>query len=210
MAHYLESLLSEQEKILHISRQHWFVLASSIFFEIAAILVILTVAVIVALIPVPVAPLVIVVVGFILILIPIATMTRDILIWTNRQYLITNRRVIQISGIINKDVTDSSLEKVNDIHLVQSVFGRIFNYGDLEILTASELGANSFRRIDHPVNFKTDLLDAKENLEHGDLAPVEPRQDIPALIAKLKELREQGTLTEEEYLKKKAELLAKI
>src|SRR3970040_80145 len=61
-----------------------------------------------------------------------------VLIWWNRQYVITSRRVIQVSGTFNKRVTDSSLEKVNDVKMVQSFFGRLFDFGDLELLTASE------------------------------------------------------------------------
>ncbi len=74
--------------------------------------------------------------------IPLVDMLRHILDWTNRQFIITNRRVIQVSGFINKNVTDSSLEKVNDVKLAQSFWGRLFDYGDVEILTASELGTN--------------------------------------------------------------------
>ncbi len=52
---------------------------------------------------------------------------------------------MQISGIFNKSVIDSSLEKVNDIKMDQSALGRMFGYGDIEILTASELGVNLFK-----------------------------------------------------------------
>ena len=41
--------------------------------------------------------------------------------------------------MLNKTSTDSSLEKINDARLNQSVFGRIFGFGDLEILTASDI-----------------------------------------------------------------------
>jgi uncharacterized membrane protein YdbT with pleckstrin-like domain len=67
-------------------------------------------------------------------------MINDILVWSHHQYIVTNWRVLQISGIFNKNVIDSSLEKVNDVKMTQSFFGRIFNYGNVEILTASELG----------------------------------------------------------------------
>jgi hypothetical protein len=40
---------------------------------------------------------------------------RDDIIWTSRQYIVTDWRVIQISGVFSKEVTDSSLEKVNDV-----------------------------------------------------------------------------------------------
>jgi uncharacterized membrane protein YdbT with pleckstrin-like domain len=136
-------------------------------------------------------------------------MTRDILHWTNKQFIITTRRVMQISGIFNKNVTDSSLEKVNDVKMTQSALGRLFGYGDVEILTASELGANLFRRIKDPVRFKTAMLNAKEDLERGDESR-HTEDDIPDLIAGLERLRRQGVLSEEEYQQKKGELLARM
>jgi uncharacterized membrane protein YdbT with pleckstrin-like domain len=136
-------------------------------------------------------------------------MMRDILDWTNRQFIVTNRRVVQISGILNKNVTDSSLEKVTDVKLEQSAFGRLFNYGDIEILTASEFGVNLFRRIEEPIIFKIAMLNAKERLEQGDGA-VQPTEDILEIIASLDRLRDLGILSEEEFKKKKAELLARL
>ncbi|MEW5871416.1 MAG: PH domain-containing protein [Chloroflexota bacterium] len=207
--HYIDSLLGEREKIVHTARQHWFILARNILAEIIVIFLIFIGTIIASFtiqskIPLPI----IVLIGFVLMLLPIITMTRDILVWSNRQFIVTNRRVIQISGVINKNVTDSSLEKVNDVKMEQSAFGRMFNYGDIEILTASELGANLFKRIEKPVKFKTAMINAKENLERG--ATVAPREDIPALINQLDQLRQQGALTEEEFQQKKNDLLAKL
>ncbi len=45
---YLESMLSEHEKILYATRQHWFLLISSILFEIILILIFLAAIVTVA------------------------------------------------------------------------------------------------------------------------------------------------------------------
>ena len=206
---YLESLLGEQERIIHSARQHWFILTSSIFLEVVLILIILAATVTAAIAMQPFA-LLIVVIGFALLFMPFATMTRDILLWSNRQFIVTNRRVIQISGVFNKIVTDSSLEKVNDVKMEQSAMGRMFDYGDIEILTASELGANLFQRISQPIAFKTSMLNAKERLERGEDITFHSKEDIPGMIAKLDQLRQQGILTTEEYQKKKAELLSRI
>jgi uncharacterized membrane protein YdbT with pleckstrin-like domain len=143
-------------------------------------------------------------------LIPIITGTRDILVWANHQFIITNRRVMQITGIINKNVIDSSLEKVNDVKMEQSIFGRLFDYGDIQILTASELGVNLFRRIDDPIHFKTAMLNAKATLESNQAVVMDSSPKIPALIAQLAELRRQNVITEEEFQAKKAALLAKL
>ena len=145
-------------------------------------------------------------------LVPVIGMIRDILVWRNNSYVVTNRRVMRISGVLGKDVLDSSLEKVNDVKLTQSFFGRIFGYGDIQILTASELGADLFHQINDPIRFKTAMLNAKEKLtiDEMDLEVLRGNNDIPSMIEKLDNLRQRGILSEEEFQRKKAELLAKM
>ncbi len=208
MAGYVESLLGEREKIILIAHQHWFILVRAIVFEIVIILILIALTITAGAYLSEFA-LLIGAVGTILLLLPLSTMMRDILDWTNRQFIVTNRRVVQISGILNKNVTDSSLVKVTDVKLEQSAFGRLFNYGDIEILTASEFGVNLFRRIEEPIIFKIAMLNAKERLEGGDGA-VQPAEDILEILASLDRLRDLGILSEEEFKKKKAELLARL
>lgn len=214
---YLKSLLGENEEVLLVSRQHWFVLFKNILLELIAILIVVGV-VTVAQIYLPNYPIGY---GYFLVILPLISMLREYMIWWNRQLVITNRRVIQISGIINKNVIDSSLEKVNDVKMVQSFWGRLFHFGNVEILTASELGANMFKKITNPIRFKTTMLNAKSHLEMeqagaflekvGDIEPNEtPSSDIPALIERLGALHEKGILSTEEFEKKKAELLSKL
>jgi uncharacterized membrane protein YdbT with pleckstrin-like domain len=207
---YVDNLLGEHEKILMVARQHWFTFLQAILVEILFIVVILIiVTVLLILLPYKILAL-----GYFLLIIPFVGMARDFVDWSSRQYIISNFRVIQVSGIVNKNVIDSSLEKVNDVKMGQSFFGRIFNYGDIEILTASELGVNLFRHIGNPVHFKTTMLNAKERLEHEGSRPEETeeadRSDIPALIEQLDNLRQRGVLSEEEFQKKKADLLTKM
>jgi uncharacterized membrane protein YdbT with pleckstrin-like domain len=204
---YLDELLGTNERILLKTRQHWFILFSSIALEI--LLIIILIGAVIAFAITTASPLV--TVGFVLVLVPLAGMLRDILIWYNRQYIVTNRRVIQISGIFSKDVVDSSLEKVNDVKLSQSFFGRLFDYGDVEILTASEVGANVFKRIGDPVKFKTAMINAKEQLGFNEARPgFRAEEDIPTLIAKLDDLRKKGILSDAEFQEKKAEMLKKM
>lgn len=205
---YIQSLLGERENILLVSRQHWFLMARAVILEAVAILIIIAAAATFAIF-FPAFGWIIAAVAMILLLIPLATLIRDVLVWFNRQYIITNRRVMQISGVFNKNVTDSSLEKVNDVKMVQSALGRVFDYGDIEILTASELGVNLFRWIDHPVQFKTTMLNAKARLE-GYEEKKSRGDDIPDLIEQLDQLRQRGILTEAEFQEKKSQLLSKL
>lgn len=202
---YIEKVMGENEHILVMTRQHWFVLFGNIVLEIVLMAVIIA-AVVIAIPFYPQAWI-----GFILVLVPLIGMLRDIAIWRNRDYLITNRRVIQINGVFDKEIIDSSLEKVNDVKMSQSFFGRMFGFGDIEILTASELGVNLFHEIANPVEFKTAMLNAKEQLGFDEMSSrVKTIEDVPGLIAKLDGLRKQGIVTEAEFQKKKAELLAKM
>ena len=91
----------------------------------------------------------------------------------------------------------------------QSALGRMFGYGNIEILTASELGVNTFKHIENPVGFKQAMINAKERLDYGETE--QPKEDgIPQLIAQLENLRQQGILTNEEFIQKKIQLLARI
>jgi len=208
MAGYIESLLGDREKIILISRQHWFIMVSAIVLEIILILILIALTIIVATF-LPEFALLIGAIGTILLLLPLTTLVRDVLDWMNRQFIVTNRRVIQISGILNKNVTDSSLAKVTDVKMEISALGRLFNYGDIEILTASEFGANLFRRIEEPINFKTAMLNAKEDLVQGE-RDLQQTDDFFEIIASLDRLRELGIISDQEFNQKKADLLARL
>lgn len=205
---YVQRMLGEHERVVFSTHQHWIVLASSFIVNLLlALLVILVTGIVWGPLAFPL--------GWataVLVVIPIARFVYHYLIWYNREYIITNRRVIQISGVLNKNVFDSSLEKVNDVKMSQSLLGRIFDYGDVEIMTAAEEGENLFRRIQGPLKFKTAMLNQKEALGMGDVpmgaAPRTP--DVPTLIENLAQLRKQGLITEEEFQRKKQELLQRI
>jgi hypothetical protein len=165
--------------------------------------------------------------------VPAFELVRIFLDWLNERYIITNRRVIEVGGIINKHVRDSALEKVNDVDMTQSIVGRLLGYGTVQIITGSDIGVNMFRRISNPVRFKREMLNAKEEL-HKATAPAKSEEptppgppvesekapapapdsaagaSIPNLIVELAELRQQGIISEEEFQAKKKELLDRL
>ena len=205
---YLKSLLGENEQILFVTHQHWLVLAGEIISE-----VLLSVAVVVLVSLIWAFWLLnpLVALGYLLLIFPLISLCRDVLVWSNRKFVVTNRRVIQIAGVFSKNVTDSSLEKVNDVKLTQSFLGRMLGYGDIEILTASELGVNKLSHIGRPIQYKTTMINAKEKLETpAAAAPVRPLPNLADLLAQLDTLRQHGVLTEAEFQIKKAELLKKM
>lgn len=206
---YLESILGGDEHIVFLTRKHWMVIAGTVI--VAAILSVIIIAAAVILIT-PSAGVSLLL--LLLLIIPIGRLITTYLNWWNEQYIVTTARIIQIKGLFNKHVIDSSLEKVNDVVMDQSVLGRLLGYGDIEILTASEIGVNRLRQIANPIRFKTTMLDQKHGMSdengvhrHGQ----NPEQrSVPELIEDLAALRDQGVITEEEFLAKKAQLMGRL
>ena len=86
--------------------------------------------------------------------------------WWAQDYLITNRRLMKVTGIFNKDASSNSLEHINDAVLHQNVLGRILNYGNVDILTASgELARDFFHMLQGAKEFKRVLTSQKHALE---------------------------------------------
>jgi membrane protein YdbS with pleckstrin-like domain len=183
---YARNLLSRGEEVVFESRQHWFaVLGENWQFLILALLAFagliwlgtnpvlgnatldgfLTILVVVAL------------------LISLGRIALKVWSWRNQEYLVTTRRLIKAEGIFNKDMADSSLEKINDAHLTQSWIGRIFDFGTLDILTAADesAGIQDYYMLADPVRFKIAMLNQKEKVERPDLAPP-PRMQAPSAI----------------------------
>ena len=166
---YLDNRLASGEELLRREHQHWFVVAAnarySIFAFIGAIALILLSG------AVPNDPngqgirqfigyvVLILVVGGLL------SLAWQILKWQNEEFAVTSRRVLKTEGVLSKQLIDSSLEKINDAILTESVFGRMFGFGDLEILTASESGISRLRMLRDADGFKRAMLDAKHELE---------------------------------------------
>ncbi len=87
------------------------------------------------------------------------------LLWWTEEYIVTNRRLMKVSGVVNKRSADSSLEKINDAILTQRFWGRVFNYGDLDILTAADQTVDSYRMLNAAPHFKITMLNEKHSLE---------------------------------------------
>ena len=144
----------------------------------------------------------------------------DYLRWTATIYVLTDRRVLSIFGIVNKRSFDSSLDRINDVQLDQSWLGQMLNYGDLVILTAADQGANALERIIAPLDFKRAMQDAKHDRERARerrrSVPPPPKpvvrddQSISQAIHTLMQLRDQNLLTAEEFEAKKRELLQRL
>ena len=222
---YVEKLLGKNEKIIIAARQHWTTLAITFIVNLFVAIVLIVLYALAGVIVVGNPNLKFLMdirIAFLIALVyPLARFGWDWLQWSAEEYLVTSHRVIQTEGIVNKKTKDSSLEKVNDIVLTQSFFGRILGYGNLEIITGSDEGVNLLRRLANPVTFKTALLDQKEARGYDQTGEqVRPMssggpaaaadEDPLKRIADLDNLRKSGALSDAEYQTAKVKILSKL
>lgn len=160
--------------------------------------------------------------------------------YQNEEYLVTTRRLVHAEGVINKKATDSSLEKINDAVLTESIFGRMFGFGDLDVLTASENGDEKLRMLRDAKSFKKAMLEAKHELEIELSRPTMPAMrtqdpasaaatpppaapaapapiddsmtadEVAAAIERLADMRDRALITPEEFEIKRKEMLARL
>ena len=145
--------------------------------------------------------------------------------WKVNLWVVTNFRVIDESGLLNHYAKESPLDKINNVSYDQTVWGRIFNFGHVEIQTAAEVGATDYYNVNHPRRLKDTITAAQAEYKSwtfGNQAAqmaaamdhrggvVAPRADAPQVateLEKLFELKMKGALSEEEYERAKARLL---
>jgi uncharacterized membrane protein YdbT with pleckstrin-like domain len=151
--------------------------------------------------------------------------------WKANVWVVTNFRVIDESGLLSHYAKESPLDKINNVSYDQSVMGRIFNFGHVEIQTAAEVGATDYYNVNHPRRLKDTITAAQaeyKNWQYGNQAmqmaaaldsragaartgaPQDAAQNAPAVAAELEklfELKMKGAISEEEYIRAKNRLL---
>jgi uncharacterized membrane protein YdbT with pleckstrin-like domain len=162
---YIDNMLASGETPVRRDHQHWFVLVADSRYGILAIVGAILLIVLSSNVGAGTLRDILGYLVLALVVGGLAYIGWQALRWMNEEYVVTTRRVLQLEGVVNKRVLDSSLEKINDAVLTQSLFGRIFGFGDLDILTASETGISRLRMLRDADDFKRAMLESKHDLE---------------------------------------------
>ena len=145
--------------------------------------------------------------------------------WKVNIWVITSFRVIDEAGLLSHYAKESPLEKINNVSYDQSIWGRLLNFGHVEIQTAAEVGATDYYNVYHPKRLKDTITLAQseyKNLQFnsqalqmaaamGNNQPSGGQQagghSISAELERLHELKQKGILSEDEYNRAKNKLL---
>ncbi|MDB5277202.1 MAG: hypothetical protein JWR61_2157 [Ferruginibacter sp.] len=204
----MRTALKKDEKILLITRQHWIKMVLPIF-------VWLLIAVL--------AIWLIDTTGLIITLVAALYPMYEYLTWKSNLWCVTNLRVVDESGFFSRYSKESPLDKINNVEYDQSIWGRLFGYGNVDIQTAAELGETTYELIQEPKLLKDTITHAQEEYKKSGImsqaallakaitdstATVKPSQQMIAdELIKLFDLLQKGAITQDEYLHQKNRLM---
>lgn len=164
-------------------------------------------------------------VDFIIILLTALYPLIEYINWKNNLWCVTNLRVVDESGFFTRYSKESPLDKINNVEYDQSIWGRLFGFGNVDIQTAAELGETTYNLIHHPKLLKDTITHAQEEYKKMQIANQatqlaeaiarknvnvvgQPSQQMIAdELHKLFELLQKGAITQEEYVAQKNKLM---
>lgn len=108
---------------------------------------------------------------------------KPFVLWLSAEYTITNRRVINRSGIITRVGRDIPLYRINDVSYERGLLDRMLGCGTLVISVANEEGNSTLfdvPRVEQVQTLITDLLfSTHDGADSDGTRPPEPGPDAP-------------------------------
>jgi uncharacterized membrane protein YdbT with pleckstrin-like domain len=144
--------------------------------------------------------------------------------WRTTRFAVTDQRVAYQSGFFRRKGVSIPLNRVNNVNFEQTMIERLLGNGTLTIESAGETGDSVFENIPDPDEVRSVIF--REVQGHGDAqserdaaalaramrtdGPAEAQDSIEDRLAQLDRLRDSGTITDEEYQSKRADILGSL
>lgn len=159
--------------------------------------------------------------GFLIPLVLIGYLWFKIVQRNNNLWAVTNLRVIDEDGVFSHNSKESPLDKINNITYNQSIWGRIFGFGNVQIQTAAEIGSTTYFTVEKPKELKDTITQMQEDYKKSQIISQAQElakaissgtkkssgRDVAAELEKLFELQQKGIITAEEFAARKKKIL---
>jgi uncharacterized membrane protein YdbT with pleckstrin-like domain len=138
---------------------------------------------------------------------------RPVIDWWVTRYVLTTERLMTRTGLIAQSGIEIPLERITNVNFHQGFWERLLGAGDLLVESAGTTGQSRFANIPRPDNFAAVLYNVREKrtlaLQGGSASPPET-DDAIERIRRLKELHDDGVISDNEYEAKRRQLLGEI
>lgn len=101
--------------------------------------------------------------GLVVALIGITPLGIAWLAWRRDIVVVTDRRLVHRFGIITTNSSETAIERIGDVRISQGLLGRLLNYGDLEVVAGSDLGADRLRQLRDPERIAAAIRAARDD-----------------------------------------------
>lgn len=86
--------------------------------------------------------------------------------WRSRCWILTDRRLIRHTGVINIQERSIPLKNIQDVNYTASLFGRMFDYGNLDVESAGQDDQEAMINVGRAADFRVAIFEAMEH--YGD------------------------------------------
>ena len=199
----MKTKLRKDEKVALVIKPHWLILVIPALLAIAGL----------------VGGILIAPYGLIIPLLLFGYLGYRVIERTNNIWAVTNWRVIDEYGFFAHNSKESPLDKINNVNYHQSVWGRIFGFGDVQIQTASEQGSTVYHMVENPRSLKDTITHMQEEYKNSQIlnqarelaraisSTPRDQSDVASELEKLHVLRQQGVISDEEFNAAKKKML---
>ena len=142
----MRTQLKSSEKVILVTRPHWLTLAVPAFMTLVAV----------------VAGFIIGGYGLFLVLAAAIYFLYKGLERNRNIWAVTNLRVIDEFGVFTNNSKESPLDKINNVSFRQSLWGKIFGFGNVQIQTAAEIGSTTYTMVQGPARLKDSITQMQE------------------------------------------------
>ncbi|MBK8983454.1 MAG: PH domain-containing protein [Ignavibacteria bacterium] len=200
----MKTQLKKDEKVILITKPHWFILILPVLITLIVSAVCIYFG------------------GYVLIalILPAGYLTYKIIERNCNIWIVTSLRVIDEEGVFTHNTKESPLDKINNVSYSMTFWGKIFRYGNVQIQTAAEIGSTVYYDVSNPKKLKDTITHMQEEYKHqqikkqatelaGAIAAGQQKNkfDVAAELEKLYDLKVRGILTEEEFNSRKTKIL---
>ena len=204
MERFIDKIISQNETLLEEVREHWIEMAAP-----TAILLILVLLALVLEITQLLAGAWGFVIFVLLVLAGAGHFAYRYIRWSSKYLFLTNRRVVVVSGILSRKTNEIPISRITDIRCNQGIFGRILNFGSLDIQSAGNDASEAMGNIPHPFDIrnKVDALASSPSSYDPPVGEVKGRSDQAVeTIERLSRLYRDGFIDEAEFKRLKAKV----
>lgn len=151
---YIDETLMPEEVVLYRTKPHWIIFSPAVGWFFLAILILFVAPDFpLASLPVYSHYSVTDIFGLCILGVSIISGIVSYITYQTSEYGITNRRILMKVGFISRSSLEMLLQRVESIHVYQSIAGRIFNYGSI-IISGTGGSKDPFPNIPEPLLFR--------------------------------------------------------